>query len=407
MGRSFYCAITAFFLYGSMTCVYVPAGFHRASLLSVNSAFLASRFDSESPAAQGDRISGDQSAAKRETPSRGIEQDDPENNRESNNKEDTQVDIKGEISKKGLYLTRPDGLRVNIHNIPMPRFVRGLYLSNNTAGSRSSLAQFIAVAKKMNINTFVVDVQKDMIPREHVDMIKKVGIFPVARVVVFPGGLKTKTPAPGYIENIMEIMDAAAHQGFLEVQLDYIRYADSLEMEKLPLDFKYRTINEILQRIQEKANSLSIFLSADLFGRVTLNENDQIGQKLEHFSKYTDTIYPMLYPSHYTNDDYRIAHPYETVKEGVQKSVRRCKNTRIVAYIQGFSWRIETSGKSLSGYIRAQMEAVDDAGGDGWVIWNAKNDYSDSFNAITEYYQKKKKGVSENSRPMKNNREKL
>jgi hypothetical protein len=363
MGRSILCAITAVCLYGSMTCVHIPYGFRAASLLNINSPYMASRFTVETP----------------------------ENNDE-NGGASTSLDNHDE------KMPTTENIRIDIYNIPKPVFIRGLYLSNSTAGSEANLARFIDMAKKTNINTFVIDVQNEMIPRGHVDMIKKAGIFPVARIVVFLGGLRTKTPAAGYVENILNIMDAAAHQGFMEVQLDYIRYADSLEMEKLPLDFKYQTINQILRKTQEKANSLSIFLSADLFGRVTLNENDHIGQKLENFSKYIDTIYPMLYPSHYTNDEYRIAHPYETVKEGIQKSLLRCKKTKIVAYIQGFSWKIETSGKSLTNYIKAQLEAVDDAGGDGWVIWNAKNDYTDSFNAIQNHYQKSRKKVSESGK---------
>lgn len=373
MGRSILCAITAISLYGTMTCVHIPYSFRKASLLSVNSAYLNTA-----------------------TPNFNTNPVDQQNPRsESYSESDNEIATEETRSyQSNTPSTRRENIKMNIYDIPTPKFVRGLYLSNYTANSPRALTQFIDAAKKININTFVIDVQNDMIPREHVTMIKKSGIFPVARIVVFLGGLRTKVPAPGYIENLLNLMDAAAHQGFLEVQLDYIRYADSLEMEKLPLNFKYQIINDILKQTSAKANSLSIFLSADLFGRVTLNENDHIGQKLENFSKYTDTIYPMLYPSHYTNDDFRIGHPYETVKEGIEKSIKRCGDTRIVAYIQGFSWKIEPSGKSLSDYIRAQIEAVDDAGGHGWVIWNAKNDYTDSFEAITDYYSIKRKKLS-------------
>ncbi|MDH4262929.1 MAG: putative glycoside hydrolase [Spirochaetia bacterium] len=386
MGRSILCAITAICLYGSMTCVHIPYSFRKASLLNVNSPYLISSYNEDSLENSFNKV--------------------PEPSLQKSlvsTQEKSSENIKLEKRNVNINVNQNfDNIKMDIYNIPIPEFVRGLYLSNHTAASPAALVRFIEKAKQANINTFVIDVQNEMIPREHVEMIKKAGIFPIARIVVFLGGLRTKTPAEGYIENLLDVMDAAAHQGFMEVQLDYIRYADSAEMEKLPLNFKYRIINQILKKTQEKANSLSIFLSADLFGRVTLNEDDHIGQKLENFSEYIDTIYPMLYPSHYTNDEYRIAHPYETVKEGVQKSLQRCKKTRIVAYIQGFSWKIETSGKNLSSYVKAQMEAVDDAGGDGWVIWNARNDYTDSFNALIEHDRKARKKISEFNKPGEN-----
>lgn len=289
------------------------------------------------------------------------------------------------------YILQHSGksLKVIQYEVDQPRFVKGIYLSNPTANSREKLVQFIEKARVYGLNTLVVDVQKSMIPREHVELIKKAGIYPVARVVVFQGGLKQQQPDEQYINQILNTIEAAAYQGFMEVQLDYIRYADDPELLKLSLTYKYEVINKILKKARTVANSLSIYLSADVFGRVTLNQNDHIGQKLENFARYMDTIYPMLYPSHYTNDPYRIGNPYETIKEGVGNSLQRCNDQRVVAYIQGFSMKIESSGLSLTDYIKAQIVAVDDAGGHGWVIWNARNDYKESFDAIKNYNQER------------------
>lgn len=272
--------------------------------------------------------------------------------------------------------------KLQMHNVPLPKYTRGIYLTNNSSRSKERLAWFIKQAQKYNINTFVMDVQGKMVPVELVKMVKKAGIFPVARVVIFEGGLKTKDVPKGYTEAILGTMTAAAQAGFQEIQLDYIRYADRKYLEQLPLAYKYGVINSILKRTHQKARSLNVYLSADIFGRITLNHNDHIGQKLENFAKYMDTIYPMVYPSHYTNDPYRISHPYETIKEGVQKSLRRSKETRIVPYIQGFRMKVKNSGLSLTQYIHAQMKASADARGHGWVVWNAKNQYKETFEAI-------------------------
>ena len=379
MGRSILYSIGIIVIYGSMTCVHIPYGFRKPALLTGNSAFLMADFSTSDKRSEQEEIS------------KSHFMQEPDNNSRYRFMDNTDP------------VSDNPRIKIDNYNIPVPKFMRGIYLSNGTANSKNNLLHMINQAKVYHINTFVVDVQNNMIPREYLKLIKQAGIFPVARIVVFLGGLRTKSPSAEYVDQILELMDAAAYQGFLEVQLDYIRYADSKEMESLPLDFKYQTINKILEKTQVKADSLSIFLSADLFGRVTLNENDQIGQRLENFSRYTDTIYPMLYPSHYTNDEYRIAHPYETVKEGVEKSMKRCRNTKIVAYIQGFPWKIESSGKSLSQYIQDQIAAVDDAGGHGWIIWNAKNEYTQSFHAIKAYYS----GYGEKISGIKNNRAKI
>jgi hypothetical protein len=357
--------------YVSMTCVHIPYRFKNSGDINGQSAFLLAQNSFHAM---------------------------------ENINETTSANIKSaydEFKSPKDYIIHPNSsdIKIDIYNVSLPRFMRGIYLSNNSGMSKKSLTKFISDAREYKINTFVVDVQNSMIPREHVEIIKKAGIFPVARIVVFLGGLNQKIPDQEYLNKILDLIDASAYQGFLEVQLDYIRYADNTEMEKLPLTYKYQTINNILKQAQDKADSLSIFLSADLFGRVTLNQHDHIGQKLENFSVYMDAIYPMLYPSHYTNDEFRISHPYETVKEGVENSLKRCDNTRVIAYIQGFEWKVNKSGKSLQDYIKDQLHAVDDAKGHGWVIWNAKNDYSSSYNAISSFDSNRRKRISETTMP--------
>ncbi|MDH5717181.1 MAG: putative glycoside hydrolase [Spirochaetia bacterium] len=269
--------------------------------------------------------------------------------------------------------------------VPLPKYTKGIYLHNFTGLSAEKLKTFINKAKENDLNTFVIDVQKKMIPKENIDLVKKAGIFPVARVVVFEGGLKKKTPDLNYIKHIVQLIEDSAIQGFQEVQLDYIRYADIPELLSLPLKYKYDVISSILKMAKQKANELGILLSADVFGRITLNTHDHIGQKLENFAVYMDTLYPMVYPSHYTNDPARISNPYGTVKEGVLNSKQRLSNTRIVAYIQGFDMKIDSSKLTMDEYIKSQIEAVRDAKGDGWIIWNPRNQYEPSFTAMRKF----------------------
>ncbi len=369
MKRVFYLIPSIIFTYAGMTCFHIPSNMYTgqavAQLGSLSGALRQPSFAGMNPVVSY---------------SQGFESASPSGGSSSGN----YANYKTENNSVRRFYTNPVS-PVDMYNLPLPKFTRGIYLNNATAYSLSKLTKFIEEAKSYDINTFVIDVQKKMIPRTHLDKIKDHGIYPVARIVVFQGGLKDKDVSKEYLDSIIQTMEDAAFQGFLEIQLDYIRYADDPELLKIPLSYKYATISSILERARKKADEMSVFLSADLFGRVTLHQNDHIGQKLEHFARYTDTIYPMLYPSHYTNDDYRISNPYETVREGVEKSRERCPDTRIVAYIQGFDMKISGSGKTLSDYILAQIEGVADARGSGWIIWDARNRYTESYTAIENF----------------------
>lgn len=269
--------------------------------------------------------------------------------------------------------------------IERPKFLKGIYLTNATAANNKSLGHFVTQSKKHGINALVIDAQGKALSRDQMSLIKSSGIYPIARLVCFDLGLKQKFPELQRVNRIMANIERAAKMGFREIQLDYIRYADRRDMERLPLKFKYEQISSILNRARKLTDSLGLELGADVFGRITLNNNDQIGQKLEIFGNYVHNLYPMVYPSHYYGDPEKIANPYGTVKEGVENSKERIPKTRIIPYIQGFGMKIKPSGLTLPQYVLKQFHAVDDANGDGYVVWNARNDYSATWQAAREY----------------------
>lgn len=269
--------------------------------------------------------------------------------------------------------------------IERPKFLKGIYLTNSSAVNNKSLGHFVTQSKKHGINALVIDAQGKAISREQMSLIKSNGIYPIARVVCFHLGLKQKYPDAKHVDRIMATIERAAKAGYREIQLDYIRYADQKDMERLPLKFKYAQISSILSRARKLTDSLGLELGADVFGRITLNNHDQIGQRLEIFGDYVHNLYPMVYPSHYYGDPEKISNPYGTVKEGVENSKERIPKTRIIPYIQGFGMKVKPSGLTLPQYVLKQFHAVDDANGDGYVVWNARNDYSATWQAAREY----------------------
>ncbi len=266
-----------------------------------------------------------------------------------------------------------------------PDFLKAIYLTNGTAVNTKSLRHFIEQSKKYGINGMVIDAQGKAISPEQMSLLKTNGIYPIGRVVVFDLGLKQKYPDEAHLEKVLASVERAAKAGYREIQLDYIRYADRRDLQLLPLKFKYDQIGSILARMRKVTDSLGVELGADVFGRITINRNDHIGQKLELFGEHVHNLYPMVYPSHYYGDPEKIANPYGTVKEGVENSKERIPKTRIIPYIQGFGMKIKQSGLALPQYVLKQFFAVDDAQGDGYVVWNARNDYSATWKALQEY----------------------
>ncbi len=186
------------------------------------------------------------------------------------------------------------------------------------------------------------------------------------------------------LNKIQTLVKTACQLGFNEVQLDYIRFAD--KYLRIPLKTRYKFVAGILKNAKEITSKHNVKLSADVFGRIAFNRNDIIGQKLEIFAKYTDIIYPMLYPSHFLGDKRRMSNPGATVKEGTVKSIKRVKNFNVAIqpYIQAFKYKYRLAGVSYSDYIKKQIIAVEKTAARGWVAWNINCNYNSLFKAIRE-----------------------
>ncbi|XDD49544.1 putative glycoside hydrolase [Leptospira sp. WS92.C1] len=281
----------------------------------------------------------------------------------------------------------------SVSNTIIPNFSRGIYISQRTLGKPKFFQELRLKAKLYGINLFVIDIQPKPPSKEELETLVTEGFYPVARVVNFDGGLLTEKPSEQRITAIHRSVRAACQSGFPEIQLDYIRYADNLQI-KLSYEIRYKNISGIIQRIRNetlKCENLP-YLGADIFGRIPFNQNDMIGQKVEIFAQVVDVLYPMLYPSHFYGMPNRIKDPYQTVYDGTLLTLKRSlKTTRVIPYIQGFNMAVGKSGLSLSNYIKAQIKASYEGGAHGFVVWNAWNDYESTFQALKDFDQEPKK----------------
>lgn len=273
-----------------------------------------------------------------------------------------------------------------------PDFYRGMYLTVDSARNFEKLKGFVDAAKKASLNTIVMDVQSSkvrtcMVQKENVLYCISQGIHPVARVVCFPDGLKDYPLSDTIIEDRLGAARSACEAGFREIQFDYIRFNDSGRLKHVTLAQRYALVEGILKTARTELQRYNVRIAADIFGRVPLNRADVIGQRMEGLDEVVDIICPMAYPSHYWTR--KMQHnPYDTVFLTSQQADLRTKKAEIVSYIQAFKMKMPST-MSYCTYVQEQVRAVHDANIKGFILWNARQDYTETLQAVKEFYDKR------------------
>ncbi len=184
----------------------------------------------------------------------------------------------------------------------------------------------------------------------------------------------------------IDVAVEAAKMGFDEIQFDYVRFPDDkgLMFSKPNTEAsRVAAITGFLSEARKRLLPYNVFLAADIFGYVLWNRDDtQIGQKLENLANVLDYISPMLYPSgfQYGIPGYRnpVLHPGEIVSLSLRRAQRRTglPAVRFRPWLQAF--RDYAFGGQAFGaaQIRAQIEAAQTFGSNGWMLWNPRNVYT-------------------------------
>jgi hypothetical protein len=271
---------------------------------------------------------------------------------------------------------------------PVPRVIRGIYVSAYAAGNPITRAKLLALTDSTEVNTWVVDVKDEdgvrypsalplAVEATHVrsipvrdlralaDTLRAHGIHPIARIVAFkdprlsrarpdwsirqPGGALWRDKVGNTWVNPWDrrvwdynlaIAAEAVRAGFAEVQFDYVRFPEayrSLPQQVFPtaVGSKADAISGFLAEAGRRLHPLGASVTADVFG-LTMNDplDVGIGQQWERLSSTADHLLPMVYPSHYFPTHLPgIARPnrmpYETVFTSVGEGVVR--NRRLQA----------------------------------------------------------------------------
>lgn len=165
-----------------------------------------------------------------------------------------------------------------------------------------------------------------------------------------------------------------------------------------------QVITEFVKYASGKIHEAGGAVSADVYGVVIDSSGDQeiVGQDYLELSRYLDYISPMVYPSHYGPYNYNIpipdAEPYRLVLAAMQSSRKVLAGVPIndgkeelasLEPLEGVKarvrpWLQDFTATWVKGHIpygddeiRAQIQAVYDAGYEEWILWNATNKYTD------------------------------
>jgi hypothetical protein len=318
-----------------------------------------------------------------------------------------------------------------------PAAVRGLYINSWGFGS-SRFYDLVALADTTEVNALVIDVKDgtgyitfpSSVPlavevganrdvrapdtRERLAIMREHGIYPIARIVVAKDPLLAQHKPDWAVRDVdggqwkdrfgdqwvdafrdsvwiyaADIAAEAVLMGFREVQFDYVRFPDepaallerAVYPARLPRESKRAGIRRNLSIMKRRINALGVPFTLDVFGLTTSATDDLgIGQYWEDVLELADVVLPMVYPSHYHAGAYGLpwpnAEPYEVVHRALEDGLRRAGEVQdpasIRPFLQSFSIR---RVRYTDVEVRAEIDAVEDLGLTGWVLWNASGRY--------------------------------
>jgi hypothetical protein len=315
-----------------------------------------------------------------------------------------------------------------------PFVPKALYLTFYGIGDRALRESALRLINETELNALVIDVKgdrgmityKSSIPfaseigaqklviikdiRSLLQSLREKGIYTIARIVVFKdtalGSARpdlTVRTQDGRIWHDREdltwvdpsrkevwdyninIAVEAAQMGFDEIQFDYVRFPDKKGLQfAVPNTEENRVkyISGFLMEAKKRLMPYNVFVAADIFGYVSWNLNDTlIGQKLETLLPCVDYISLMLYPSgfQFGIPGYRnpVAYPHQIVALTLKRAQERTNisSVRFRPWLQAFKDYAFDRRYFNGPEIRNQIEAAEEFGSNGWMLWNPRNVY--------------------------------
>ena len=313
-----------------------------------------------------------------------------------------------------------------------PTLIRSIYAPASMLSDPADLDELIALANRTEINAIVIDAKEynifydtqveffrnvpDMVlpiydPAEIVRKLDEAGIYSIARMVVFKDPLVAE--AYPHLDVLNENTGEAwrdyngaawvnafnqelwvanaefaaelARFGFDEVQYDYIRFPSDGDLTQAEFGNDYTeelrraAITGAVQMGADAVRAAGAKFSLDLFPVIAIYGNDQgIGQTLQDLAPIADYVSLMIYPSHYERgnipvDGHPNDFPAETVTYTLEMAEKLVPGTKkkMRPWLQDFDYPLEGYRDYGPADVRAQIDAAEEFGASGWILWNA------------------------------------
>lgn len=321
-----------------------------------------------------------------------------------------------------------------------PDHVRGLYVNAWSAGSRRRMAALIDLAKRTEVNSFVIDIKdatgyvshRTAVPLAReigatgevripsmtwlLTQLEEAGIYPIARIVIVKdpllaaahpelavqdtsGGVWEDNNGTvwlnpfnrGVWEYHVDIAREVAEMGFPEIQWDYVRFPDAPASALGRADFPGRdgrrrteAIRGFLAYSRRELSGLEVHVTADVFGVTTSATRDVgIGQVWESFIDVIDVALPMVYPSHYWKGSFGYqkpnSYPYEIVRNALEDAIERSAGMADAGATRPWLQDFTLGAPRYEApEVRAQIQATYDVGIQEWILWNPGSRYTEA-----------------------------
>jgi len=318
--------------------------------------------------------------------------------------------------------------------ITLDRFmVKAVYLNGTAAGYNDVVDNIINLIDNTELNAVVVDIKDGVVyydsdikffkdadavrptydATELLDKFHSHGIYVIARQVAFKDPLIAKAHPElaikdedtgklwlgwsgepwvnaldkGLYQPNVDLAAEAGRLGFDEIQYDYIRFPDG-DLKGADFGPNYNDIDKrigalttLLTMTHDALRPIGVKLSADVFGWMLLVDDDQgIGQRFPDIAAVVDYISPMVYPSHFPTGSLALDgppndFPYDTIDISLSLGMKKIPGLelRMRPWLQDFTLPNMREYKAAD--IRDEINAAEDVGSGGWMVWNVDADY--------------------------------
>ncbi len=312
--------------------------------------------------------------------------------------------------------------------------IRGIYINPYQANNKEYLEEIFIKADSGLINTIVVDFKSDygFLPyasdvalAKDIDAIKRYidvdylienatlhNLKLIARIVCFRDnylsfyndcgilddsgnvwsdnkGLAWTNPYKNIVRDyLLEITKELVQRGIKSIAFDYIRFPTDGDVERIRLTAvkgsRVAPILKFLKKVKKEIGDAAE-IGVCVFGFTTWYRMKAMGQDIEKIGEYIDVLYPMLYPSHFgwnfKREENEYWRNYWIYFDSVKEAMKKLSSTvEIIPFVQGFNLRAESFDCE---YVSAQINGALSANADGFVIWNARGDYSISWRPLS------------------------